>query len=272
MSTKAKDQIGRTGALNYLIERKAAAKDTGLVTLKEMNGMKEIKTENFQKLQVKSRTLQRPKTSVLHNRGQTIQRSNFSTRSYKYKQRDDNSRATSAATSDDGMNSVRIPKKAILETKFIRFGEGNSYYTASQTAPTVVVKYSTHFQGKIAANGRNRNYHNYRYISNRARGSPQQSDSSRIMGQFSPELAHRLSRDGSSIFDFETFSKTNSKQYSVDQMQQHNSTRSSVHKQARENGIFSSLFQTWDLCNWAILLIFYHKTGWCFKYCWCSVS
>lgn len=74
------------------------------------------------------------------------------------------------------------------------------------------------------------------------------------MGELSPELVHQLSRDGSNIFDFETFSKTNSKQYSVDQMQQHNSTRSSVHKQARENGIFSSLFQTWDLCNWAILV------------------
>lgn len=134
--------------------------------------------------------------------------------------------------------STITPSK-FLETKFIRFGEGNSYYTTSQITPTVVVKYSKHFQGQISATGRNRNDHNYRCISNRVWGSSQQSDSSRIMGQLSPEMAYQLSRDGSSIFDFETLSKTNSKQNSVDQMRQHNS--SSVHKQTRGNKISSSL-------------------------------
>lgn len=52
--------------------------------------MKEIKWENFQKLQVKIQDLSRDlKTSVIHHRGQTF---------YDYKQRDDDSRVTSAAT------------------------------------------------------------------------------------------------------------------------------------------------------------------------------
>lgn len=37
MSTKPIDQMGRTGALHHLISRKAAARDTGLVTLKDIH-------------------------------------------------------------------------------------------------------------------------------------------------------------------------------------------------------------------------------------------
>lgn len=150
MSTKALDQMGRTGALHHLIRRKAAAQDTGLVTLKDIHSKiislpltndgvfgkkleEKLKERKEQKDSIKdlipewnernqkrkfsettsenSGTFKRPKTSVVHNRGQTFQRSNFNRRSYDYKQRDDNSRATSAATSVDRMNSFRIPKK-----------------------------------------------------------------------------------------------------------------------------------------------------------------
>lgn len=51
------------------------------------------------------------KKSGVLNGGQTIQRSNFSRRSYDYTQRCDNSRATPAATSADRMIYFRIPKK-----------------------------------------------------------------------------------------------------------------------------------------------------------------
>lgn len=71
-----------------------------------------------------SGTFKRPKTYVVHNRGQTIQRSNFSRQYYDYKQRDDNSRATSAATSVDRMNSFRIPKTSKwLESRTGKFPE-----------------------------------------------------------------------------------------------------------------------------------------------------
>lgn len=56
-------------------------------------------------------TIKRPKKSGVLNGGQTIQRSNFSRRSYDYTQRCDNSRATPAATSADRMIYFRIPKK-----------------------------------------------------------------------------------------------------------------------------------------------------------------
>lgn len=146
-------------------------------------------------------------------------------------------RSNSKCTSIYETNAITSFKS--LETKFIRFEESNSYKTTSQTAPTVVVNFSKYFQGQISATGRNRNSHNLRCISNRIWESPQQSDSSGTMGQLPPELAHQLSRDGSSIFDFETFSKTYSKQNGVDQLRQHNS--STVHEQTRWNEISSSL-------------------------------
>lgn len=118
--------MGRTGDLHHLIRRKAAVQDTGLITLKDIHckiislpltkevvfgekleeKLKECReekdsitdlipewNERNQKRKIpetasdNSGTFKRPKTSVVHNRGQTIQRSNFSRRSYSYKQR-----------------------------------------------------------------------------------------------------------------------------------------------------------------------------------------
>lgn len=67
-----------------------------------------------------------------------------------------------------------ITSLKILETTFTIFGEGNSYYTTSQTALTVLVKYSKHFQ-QISVTGWKWNDHNYRCIYNRLWGSLQQS-------------------------------------------------------------------------------------------------
>lgn len=58
-------------------------------------------------------TIKRPKTYVVHDRGQTSQRSNFRRRSKDYKQKDGNSRVTSAATSVDRINSFRIPVRQV---------------------------------------------------------------------------------------------------------------------------------------------------------------
>ena len=126
-----------------------------------------------------------------------------------------------------------------LETEFSRFRENNPYYSTSNSTSTVVVTFSEHFQGQIVATGRSRGNHNHRCIINRVWGSPEQSNSSREMGQTSQTPSYQLSRDGSSVFITEAFSKTNSEQNSFDQMRQHNC--SSIHQQTRGNQVSSSL-------------------------------
>lgn len=132
----------------FLIKRKKSSKNAKTEGLyqrynsrmdwKKRKGKKPINCKD------NSGTIKRPKKSVVRNGGQTIQRSNFSRRSYDYTQRGDNSRATPAATSADRMIYFRIPKKT---SKWLESSSGKHTNNVSRGTSCLKV-----YLGKLESN------------------------------------------------------------------------------------------------------------------------
>ena len=113
----------------------------------------------------------------------------------------------------------------------------------------MVVKPSKHFQGQIFSVGRNGVNHNHRCLDDMY-GDTWTTRLSRKLGQDQENVTYQLSRDGSCIFNFETFLVSRSEQNSFDQIQQYNC--GAIYQLTRGTKSPRLCNQTWDLWNWAI--------------------
>lgn len=131
--------------------------------------------------------------------------------------------------------SNSVTSSFLLETKLTRFDSSGPCYTTSSIPFNMVEKWSKHAERPIFSNITTLSHNNDRCFEHRFRWVYGEPDFSRDLDGSPEKITHKLFRDGSSLFDTQTFSDTSKGENSIDSIGQHNGR--SIHQQARGDKI-----------------------------------
>ena len=133
------------------------------------------------------------------------------------------------------------PSTVVLETLVVRSSKNNPSYSASDRPSSVVVKPKQCVKGQIHKSKRTICDGHNRCIQDGIRGSHEFSNSTRGMVTRTKRMAHKSSRNGSSVSSVETFHSQSERSNYPNQVRQFN--RGSIYKQTRRNTVSPVMFQ-----------------------------